>query len=64
MTDVLSAVRPALVGRGLWLNYVTLACNTMEAIVSLAVGLVAGSVALVGFGVDSGIEVTASVEAQ
>ena len=32
----------------------------MEAIVSLASGLVAGIVALVGFGVDSGVEVTAS----
>jgi hypothetical protein len=33
------------------------------AIVSLAAGIVARSVALVGFGVDSGIEVTASVAA-
>lgn len=64
MTDVLAAPRPALVRRGLWLNYVTITYNTVEAIVSLAAGLVAGSVALVGFGVDSGIEVTASVAAQ
>jgi divalent metal cation (Fe/Co/Zn/Cd) transporter len=53
-----------LVRRGLRLNYLTLAYNTMEAIVSIAAGVVAGSVALVGFGVDSGIEVTASVAAQ
>ena len=53
--------RPLLVRRGLWLNYLTLAHNTVEAIVSIAAGVVAGSVALVGFGVDSGIEVTASV---
>lgn len=64
MTDVLAAARPALVRRGLRLNYLTLAYNTVEAIVSIAAGLVAGSVALVGFGVDSGIEVTASVAAQ
>jgi divalent metal cation (Fe/Co/Zn/Cd) transporter len=32
--------------------------------VSLAAGIAAGSVALVGFGVDSGIEVTASLAAQ
>jgi divalent metal cation (Fe/Co/Zn/Cd) transporter len=64
MTDVLAAARPALVRRGLWLNYVTITYNTVEAIVSLAAGLVAGSVALVGFGVDSGIEVAASVAAQ
>jgi divalent metal cation (Fe/Co/Zn/Cd) transporter len=59
-----SAGRPAQVRRGLWLNYLTISYNTIEAIVSLAAGLVAGSVALVGFGVDSGIEVTASVAAQ
>jgi divalent metal cation (Fe/Co/Zn/Cd) transporter len=64
MTDLLAADRPTLVRRGLWLNYVTITYNTMEAIVSIAAGLVAGSVALVGFGVDSGIEVTASVAAQ
>jgi divalent metal cation (Fe/Co/Zn/Cd) transporter len=64
MTAVFAALRPALVRRGLWLNYVTITYNTVEAIVSLAAGLVAGSVALVGFGVDSGIEVTASIAAQ
>ena len=64
MTEAAIAARPALVRRGLRLNYLTLAYNTAEAIVSLAAGLVAGSVALVGFGVDSGIEVAASVAAQ
>jgi divalent metal cation (Fe/Co/Zn/Cd) transporter len=55
--------RLALVRRGLWLNYLTLGYNTIEAAVSLAAGLVAGSVALIGFGVDSAIEVTASLAA-
>jgi divalent metal cation (Fe/Co/Zn/Cd) transporter len=65
MTDsALATRRPTLVRRGLRLNYLTIAYNTVEAIVSLAAGLIAGSVALVGFGVDSGIEVTASVAAQ
>jgi divalent metal cation (Fe/Co/Zn/Cd) transporter len=64
MTDVLGAARPALIRRGLRLNYLTITYNTVEAIVSIAAGLVAGSVALVGFGVDSGIEVTASIAAQ
>jgi divalent metal cation (Fe/Co/Zn/Cd) transporter len=64
MTDVLAATRPALVRRGLRLNWLTIGYNSMEAVVSLAAGLVAGSVALVGFGVDSGIEVTASAAAQ
>lgn len=64
MTDALAIGRPALVRKGLWLNYLTIAYNTVEAIVSLSAGIVAGSVALVGFGVDSGIEVTASLAAQ
>jgi divalent metal cation (Fe/Co/Zn/Cd) transporter len=59
-----AAARPALVRRGLRLNYLTIAYNTVEAVVSLAAGLVAGSVALVGFGIDSAIEVTASLAAQ
>jgi divalent metal cation (Fe/Co/Zn/Cd) transporter len=64
MTDAVALNRPALVRRGLWLNYLTIGYNTIEAIVSVAAGLVAGSVALIGFGVDSGIEVTASLAAQ
>jgi divalent metal cation (Fe/Co/Zn/Cd) transporter len=63
MTEAIVA-RAALVRRGLWLNYLTIGYNTVEAVVSLVAGLVAGSVALVGFGVDSAIEVTASVAAQ
>jgi divalent metal cation (Fe/Co/Zn/Cd) transporter len=63
MTEIV-VPRMALVRRGLWLNYLTIGYNTIEAIVSLVAGLVAGSVALVGFGVDSAIEVTASVAAQ
>jgi divalent metal cation (Fe/Co/Zn/Cd) transporter len=56
--------RLALVRRGLWLNYLTIGYNTIEAVVSLVAGVVAGSVALIGFGVDCDIEVTASVAAQ
>ncbi len=56
--------RDALVRRGLVLNYVTIGYNTFEAIVALVAGSLAGSVALVGFGIDSVIEVTASVAAQ
>ena len=63
MTEVV-VPRMALVRRGLWLNYLTIGYNTIEAVVSLVAGLVAGSVALIGFGVDSAIEVTASVAAQ
>jgi divalent metal cation (Fe/Co/Zn/Cd) transporter len=63
MTEVVIP-RMALVRRGLWLNYLTIGYNTIEAVVSLVAGVVAGSVALIGFGVDSAIEVTASVAAQ
>jgi hypothetical protein len=63
MTDSLGA-RPALIQRGLWLNYLTIGYNTGEAVISLAAGVAANSVALVGFGIDSGIEVTASLAAQ
>jgi len=56
--------RVALVRRGLRLNYLTIGYNSLEAVVSLAAGLVAGSVALVAFGFDSVIEVTASAAAQ
>ena len=61
MTD---NARVTLVRRGLWLNYATLSYNIVEAVVSLLAGLLAGSVALVGFGFDSVIEVIASAAAQ
>ncbi len=60
----MSASRTALVQRGLALNYLTIAYNVVEAIVALGAGIVSGSVALVGFGLDSVIEVLASGAAQ
>ena len=61
----MSAVsRTALVQRGLALNYLTIGYNVLEAIVAIGAGIVSGSVALVGFGLDSVIEVTASGAAQ
>jgi divalent metal cation (Fe/Co/Zn/Cd) transporter len=39
------------------LAWATIAWNVIEAIVALAAGVVAGSIALVGFGLDSTIEV-------
>lgn len=56
--------RDALVRRGLTLNYATIAYNSFEAVASLIAGALAGSVALIGFGIDSLIEVTASGAAQ
>ena len=55
--------RLALVRRGRWLSAATLAYNCLEGVIAILVGLGAGSVALVGFGIDSGIEVSASVVA-
>ena len=53
--------RLVLVRRGRWLSAATLAYNCLEGVIALIIGLSAGSVALVGFGIDSGIEVSASV---
>ena len=48
--------RQLLVKRGLRLEYFTLSYNVSEAAVSILAGLAAGSIALVGFGVDAVIE--------
>jgi cation diffusion facilitator family transporter len=50
-----------LVARGRRLTWVTLAYNVVEAVVAVAAGVAAESVALFGFGIDSVIEVAASV---
>lgn len=56
--------RRLIVRRGILLSYATIGYNTFEAIGSLVAGVVAGSVALIGFGIDSVIEVIASIAAQ
>ena len=43
-----------LVARGRRLEYLTIAWNSFEAIVALASGVMAGSVALIGFGLGFG----------
>jgi divalent metal cation (Fe/Co/Zn/Cd) transporter len=48
--------REDLLRRGRALEYLTLIWNSLEAVVAIGSGLVAGSTALVGFGVDSLIE--------
>ena len=53
--------RERLHRRALRLEYFTIAWNVVEAAVAITVGVVVGSVALVGFGVDSGIEVLSAV---
>src|SRR3989475_13322519 len=46
----------ALLRRGLALEGVTVGYNGLEGVIAIAAGLVAGSVALTGFGIDSLIE--------
>lgn len=53
-------VREAALDRARLLNRFTLGWNVVEGLVALAAGAAAGSVSLVGFGLDSGIEVSAS----
>jgi divalent metal cation (Fe/Co/Zn/Cd) transporter len=52
-----SPTRQDLVRRGQRLEYFTVAWNSIEALVSIVAGLIAGSVSLIGFGLDSLIEV-------
>ena len=47
--------------RGLALVGLTIAWNVIEAVVAIAAGVAAGSIALVGFGFDSTVEVMSSV---
>ena len=53
--------RGAALGRARRLNRLTLAWNVMEGIVAITAGVAAGSISLIGFGIDSGIEVSAAV---
>lgn len=52
--------RSVLNRRALLLAYTTVAYNAFEAVVPIAAGLVAGSTALIGFGVDSLIEMASA----
>ena len=56
-----SAARDGLVRRGIALEIFTLGWMTIEAAVAVAAGLVAGSVALIAFGIDSVIEFVAAL---
>jgi divalent metal cation (Fe/Co/Zn/Cd) transporter len=50
--------RAELIKRGRYLEYFTIGYNSLEGLIAVVAGLVAGSIALVGFGFDSLIEVT------
>lgn len=50
--------RQAVARRGKQLEYFTIAWNSLEGLVAVVAGALAGSISLVGFGIDSFIEVT------
>ena len=54
------ATRATLASRGRFLTLVTLSYNSLEGLIALTAGVMAGSIALVGFGADSIIEVMAA----
>jgi divalent metal cation (Fe/Co/Zn/Cd) transporter len=53
--------RAGLIRRGLHLEYATILYNSLEGILAVLFGTFAGSIALVGFGFDSIIEVTSGL---
>lgn len=61
MTASAVSTREHAVRRGQWLTWTTIAYNSFEALLSIGAGFFAGSVALVGFGFDSIIEVGSSL---
>src|SRR6266404_5701039 len=58
MAETAVLERSAVVRHGRKLEYFTIAWNTLEGLVAVIAGAVAGSISLVGFGIDSFIEVT------
>ncbi len=56
-----SGGRDELLRRGLRLEYLTVGWNIVEGLVAVSAGIVAGSVALVGFGLDSLVETVSGV---
>ena len=55
---VLETTRQGVALRGKRLEYFTVAWNCLEGLVAVIAGTIAGSISLVGFGIDSFIEVT------
>ena len=53
--------RNAAVARQRWLTSATIGWNSLEGVVAIAAGIAAGSVSLIAFGLDSGIEVSAAL---
>jgi divalent metal cation (Fe/Co/Zn/Cd) transporter len=58
MGEIVVLDRRESVRHGRRLEFFTIAWNTVEGLVAVVAGLIAGSISLVGFGIDSFIEVT------
>jgi divalent metal cation (Fe/Co/Zn/Cd) transporter len=58
MAETAILERTVVVRRGRRLEYFTIAWNALEGLVAVVAGAMAGSISLVGFGIDSFIEVT------
>lgn len=58
MNQLPDIAREKHVRRGRKLEYFTIIYNSLEGLISIIAGLMAGSVSLIGFGIDSVIEVT------
>ena len=58
MAQEIALDRVAMAGRGRRLEYFTIAWNCLEGLVAVIAGVAAGSISLLGFGIDSFIEVT------
>jgi hypothetical protein len=56
-----SLARTDLLRRGLRLEYLTVAWNVIEGVIAIGAGVVAGSIALIGFGIDSIVETVSGV---
>src|SRR3989449_5339255 len=58
MAEIAISERTAVVRHGRRLEYFTIAWNGLEGLVAVVAGAIAGSISLVGFGIDSFVEVT------
>lgn len=58
MLESMVLERRAFIRRGRRLEYFTIVWNALEGLVAVVAGAIAGSISLVGFGIDSFIEVT------
>jgi hypothetical protein len=60
MVETAILERATVVRHGRRLEYFTTAWNALEGLVAVVIGAIAGSISLVGFGIDSFIEVTSA----